>query len=112
MRKQAEERIVLGQGSQDIRLDYSELRKAVLVLRAINHKLRQRIIDLLEEYGSMTVTDIYVKLRLEQSVASQHLAILRRAGVVVTERQGKFIYYTLDQTRLSQISRLVDELLD
>jgi len=37
-----------------------------LVLRAINHKLRQRIVDLLEENQSMTVTDIYIKLRLER----------------------------------------------
>jgi DNA-binding transcriptional ArsR family regulator len=58
----------------------------------------------------MTVTDIYIKLRLEQSVASQHLAILRRAGVVLTERQGKFIYYSLDNDRLVQISNLVEEL--
>ena len=97
-------------GKKDIQLDYSELRKAVLVLRAVNHKLRQKIIDLLEENSKMTVTDIYIKLRLEQSVASQHLAILRRAGVVATDRQGKFIYYSLDADRLNQISRLVEEL--
>jgi len=58
----------------------------------------------------MTVTDIYIKLRLEQSVASQHLAILRKAGVVQTDRQGKYIYYSLDGERLTQISRLVEEL--
>jgi DNA-binding transcriptional ArsR family regulator len=58
----------------------------------------------------MTVTDIYIKLRLEQSVASQHLAILRRAGVVSTERQGKFIFYGLDKDRLGQISKLVEDL--
>ena len=111
MRKQKNESVVLQKGpSDDIQLDYAELRKAVLVLRAINHKLRQRVVDLLEEHQSMTVTDIYIKLRLEQSVASQHLAILRRAGVVVTERQGKFIYYALDKDRLAQISRLVEEL--
>jgi len=86
------------------------MRKAVLVLRAVNHKLRQSIIDLLEEGNRMTVTDIYIKLRLEQSVASQHLAILRRAGVVVTDREGKFIYYSIDKERLNQISRLVEEL--
>jgi DNA-binding transcriptional ArsR family regulator len=56
------------------------------------------------------ILDIYIKLRLEQSVASQHLAILRRAGVVLTERHGKFIYYSLDNDRLAQISRLVEEL--
>ncbi len=97
-------------GQQDILLDYVELRKAALVLRAMNHKLRQRIIDLLEENQRMTVTDIYVKLRLEQSVASQHLAILRKAGVVQTERDGKFIFYSLDTNRINQISELVEEL--
>jgi ArsR family transcriptional regulator, virulence genes transcriptional regulator len=110
MRKQKNETVILKKGKKDIQLDYSELRKAVLVLRAVNHKLRQSVIDLLEENEKMTVTDIYIKLRLEQSVASQHLAILRRAGVVATERQGKFIYYALDNDRLSQISRLVEEL--
>ncbi len=110
MRKQKNETVILKKGKKDIQLDYSELRKAVLVLRAVNHKLRQKIIDLLEENSKMTVTDIYIKLRLEQSVASQHLAILRRAGVVAADRQGKFIYYSLDADRLNQISRLVEEL--
>ena len=110
MRKQKNETIVLKKGKNDVQLDYAELRKAVLVLRAVNHKLRQKMIDLLDEHGKMTVTEIYIKLRLEQSVASQHLAILRRSGVVRTERQGKFIFYAIDQERLSQISRLVEEL--
>jgi DNA-binding transcriptional ArsR family regulator len=109
MRKVKKDNVHLKQG---IELDYAELRKAVLVLRAINHKLRQNIIDLLEENGKLTVTDLYIKLRLEQSVASQHLAILRRAGVVVTERQGKFIYYTVDKDRVNHISRLVEELTE
>jgi DNA-binding transcriptional ArsR family regulator len=110
MRNKKNETVTLKQGDKEIQLDYADLRKAVLVLRAVNHKLRQRIIDLLEESDTMTVTDIYIKLRLEQSVASQHLAILRRAGVVITERQGKFIYYSLDRNRLAQISQLVEDL--
>ncbi len=110
MRNKKNETVTLKKGDSDIQLDYADLRKAVLVLRAVNHKLRQRIIDLLEDNDTMTVTDIYIKLRLEQSVASQHLAILRRAGVVLTERQGKFIYYSLDKNRLNQISNLVEEL--
>ena len=102
MRKQKNDAISLKGGKSEMHLDYTALRKAVLVLRAVNHKLRQRIIDLLEEGDN--------KLRLEQSVASQHLAILRRSGVVITDRQGKFIYYSLDKNRLAQISRLVEEL--
>jgi DNA-binding transcriptional ArsR family regulator len=109
-KQQKHESVILKKGDKEIQLDYSDLRKAVLVLRAVNHKLRQRVIDLLEENDSMTVTDIYIKLRLEQSVASQHLAILRRAGVVLTDRQGKFIFYSLDKERLAQIMRLVEEL--
>ena len=110
MRKQKNETVTLKKGDHNIQLDYAELRKAVLVLRAVNHKLRQRIIDLLEINDSMNVTDIYIKLRLEQSVASQHLAILRRAGIVDTERNGKFINYSINRDRLAQISRLVEEL--
>ena len=75
--------------STDLRIDVLQLKKAALILRAVNHKLRQQMMRLLHQNGKMTVTEIYVKLRLEQSVASQHLAILRRAGVVRTERQGK-----------------------
>lgn len=110
MRKQKNETVILNRENKAVELDYSELRRAVLVLRAVNHKLRQSIVDLLEETPKMTVTEIYIKLRLEQSVASQHLAILRKAGVVVTDRDGKFIYYSLDHDRISQISRLIEEL--
>ncbi len=111
MKSKKNETVILKKGDSNIPLDYAKLRKAVLVLRAINHKLRQRIIDLLDEYEHMTVTDIYIKLRLEQSVASQHLAIIRRAGVVKTDRQGKFIYYSLDRERLEQIAQLIEELV-
>ena len=110
MEKQNNDIVSLKKGEKELQLDYDELRKAVLVLRAINHKLRQKIIDLLEEHGSMTVTEIYVKLRVEQSVASQHLAILRRAGALLTEREGKYIYYSVDVERINQISKLVEDL--
>ena len=102
---------MLKKGQQDITLDYAELRKAALVLRAVNHKLRQKMLELLEDHKRMTVTELFVKLRLEQSVASQHLAILRRAGVVTTERDGKFIHYSINKDRITQISEIVEELV-
>ena len=82
-----------------------------MTLRAINHKLRQQIVKLLEENKRMNVTDIYVKLRLEQSVASQHLAILRRANIVMTERDGKFIHYALNHARIAAVAKFVNELV-
>jgi DNA-binding transcriptional ArsR family regulator len=60
----------------------------------------------------MTVTEIYVKLRLEQSVASQHLAILRKAGFVNTVRDGKFIYYSVSKERLVEVHDFSQQLLN
>jgi DNA-binding transcriptional ArsR family regulator len=95
----------------ELKIDAIQLKKAALVFRAVNHKLRQQIIRFIHQNGKITVTQIYVKLRLEQSVASQHLAILRKAGFVTTERDGKFIYYSVNQERLSEIHRVANELL-
>ena len=94
-----------------IYLDFHALKKAALVLRALNHKLRQQLLKLIEEEKKITVTEIYVRLRLEQSVASQHLAILRKAGIVNTERDGKFIFYTVNYKRIDEISNFVKELV-
>ena len=97
--------------SEQIKLDYVAVKNAAMTLRAINHKLRQQIVKLLEENKRMNVTDIYVKLRLEQSVASQHLAILRRANIVITERDGKFIHYALNHARIAAVAKFVNELV-
>ena len=94
-----------------LKMDFVHMKKAAMILRAMNHKLRQQMIKLLDENKKMTVTDIYVKLRLEQSVASQHLAILRRAGIVTTEREGKFIYYGVNYSRISEVNEFVSDLV-
>ena len=94
-----------------LNVDLHNLKKAAMVLRAINHKLRQQILKLIDENGKMTVTEIYVKLRLEQSVASQHLAILRKAGFVKTDRDGKFIYYSVSSERLEELNKFVKDLV-
>ena len=95
-----------------LKVDLLNLKKASLILRAINHKLRQQILKLIDESGKITVTEIYVKLRLEQSVASQHLAILRKAGFVKTEREVKFIYYTVNAARLEDLNKFIESLLN
>jgi len=112
MAKSKKERIILHQGEEEINISYDNLRSAVLVLRAVNHELRRAIISLLEEEERMTVTEIYIKLRIEQSVASQHLAILRKAGIVEPFREGKYIFYSLEKERLVQIAELVTNLSD
>lgn len=101
----------LSNGKSPVKVDLLHSKKAAMILRALNHKLRQQIVKLIDEQQKMTVTNIYVKLRLEQSVASQHLAILRRAGIVITTREGKFIFYTVDYNRLEQINQFVEQLV-
>ena len=104
--------ILLTNGEEPVKVDFLQAKKASLILRSINHKLRQQIIKLLDDHKKMTVTELYVKLRLEQSVASQHLAILRRAGIVSTTREGKFIYYSVNYTRLNDVVAFVKALVD
>ena len=99
------------QNGIELKVDLQNVKKAALILRALNHKLRQQILKLIDDNGRMTVTEIYVQLRLEQSVASQHLAILRKAGFVKTERDGKFIYYSVNDSRLEELNKFVNDLL-
>ena len=101
----------LANGTTPLKVDLNHSKKAAMILRAINHKLRQQILKLIDDQRKMTVTEIYVKLRLEQSVASQHLAILRRANIVVTVREGKFIFYMVDYNRLDQVNQIVEKLV-
>jgi DNA-binding transcriptional ArsR family regulator len=95
----------------ELEIDYHAVKKSALILRSINHKLRQQIVELINDHGQMTVTEIYIKLRLEQSVASQHLAILRRCNIVKTTREGKFIRYSINHDRLIEIDKFVVDLL-
>ncbi|MFN3530391.1 MAG: ArsR/SmtB family transcription factor [Bacteroidia bacterium] len=101
--------IVKLQTSMD-QLDLEDLKLATKVFRAINHPLRLNIVRLIEEHGRLSVTQIYFKLRIEQSVASQHLAILRDSDVVTASRDGKNIHYSINPSRLNAIIRSIQTL--
>lgn len=88
-----------------------KIKKAALVFRALNHPLRQQMMRLLHQSKQMTVTSIYVKLRLDQSVASQQLAILRKAGLVSTKRDAKFIFYSVNYQKLEQLHTIAAQLI-
>jgi ArsR family transcriptional regulator, virulence genes transcriptional regulator len=92
-------------------INYYSIKKAILVLKALDHKIRQQIIDTIDENNTLTVTELYNKLGLEQSVASQQLGILRKAGVVTATRHGKKIHYAIDKERLSVIEQHAEDLL-
>ena len=88
-----------------------QIKKASVIFRAINNPLRQQILQLLHKHRQLRVTELFIKLRMEQPVISQHLGILRQAFLVKTVRQGKFIFYSLNYERLQQIEELAEKLV-
>lgn len=50
------------------------------------------------------VSQITDKLKMTQSTASQYLAILLRAGLIKTERKGKFTYYKRDEEAIQKMT--------
>ena len=104
--------IIPATGSEpELTIDTLEVKKAAIILRSVNHKLRQIILKYIGEKERVTVTEIFEHLLLEQAVASQQLAILRRTGFVKTKREGKFIYYSVNRQRLLDLNKFVSELL-
>jgi len=95
----------------ELNINQLEIKKAMIQVRAINHKLRQIMLQYIGQHEKITVTEIFQHLFLEQSVASQHLAVLRKAGFVKTKRDGKFIYYSVNRQRLLDLNRFVSDLI-
>jgi len=102
---------MINNAMNELAIETDNIREGALTYRAINHPLRQTILRHLHENGKMTVTQIYTILQLEQSVTSQHLAILRAKDLLVTERAGKFVYYAINYHRLDYLHQVTRVLL-
>ncbi|HHM20602.1 MAG TPA: transcriptional regulator [Bacteroidetes bacterium] len=94
-----------------ISINDEKLRVSSDILRALAHPLRLRILEFIDENDIINVNRIYNTLKLEQSITSQHLRILRLAGLVNTKRDGKFIHYTLDYDKLTSAMHAIDSFL-
>lgn len=69
------------------------------LLQALAHPKRLEILNLISQ-KSLTVTEIYSMLDLPQANISQHLQLLRQAGVVEANRNGKEIYYRIKNKKV------------
>ena len=67
--------------------------------RVVGHPKRVRILELLAD-GPRTVGDLQTALELDSSGTSQHLAALRKVGVLVSRRQGTNVYYSVRDQRI------------
>lgn len=84
-------------------LDYKELEKVADALKVIAHPVRISILGLLENGEKMTVTEIHNALDLDQAPVSHHLGLLRNKGILDAMREGKNIYYAVNQPNLKGI---------
>jgi len=71
---------------------------------------RVRILQLLKK-KSLCVTELTSQLGMTLPATSQHLRLLRNAGIVKTQKQGFFVYYYLDREKMSLLKKATGELL-
>lgn len=84
-----------------VNINNEKLQDSSEILRALAHPLRMKILEFIDQNDTINVNKIYNTLKLEQSITSQHLRILRLAGLVITEREGKFIHYSINYDKIA-----------
>jgi DNA-binding transcriptional ArsR family regulator len=86
-------------------IETDRIKVARAAIRAYDHPIRQALLKMMNA-AEVPVTEMYKKLKIEQSVCSQHLKILRDASLVETRREGKLIYYRLSESGLKDLKKV------
>jgi DNA-binding transcriptional ArsR family regulator len=84
------------------------------VISVLANPKRLQIIELLGT-SERTVTELSAILEIAQATTSQHLAVMRKSGVVETRKDGNFVYYRLADQKIAEacavMSRAILDLL-
>lgn len=88
----------------------TDIQKASKVLRAVDHPLRRKILALLNKNEQLTVGELHNRLKIEQSICSSHLGILRAEGIVKAKSFGKLRFYSIVPDRMIHINAHSQEL--
>ncbi len=83
--------------------------EAAGLLKVLAHETRLLVLCHLSR-GELSVGEINTRVPLSQSALSQHLAVLRNEGLVVTRREGQSIYYRLADTGASRVLAVLHEM--
>jgi ArsR family transcriptional regulator len=78
--------------------------------RVLGHPARVRILQLLRD-GEMSVGALQAELALDSSGTSQHLAALRKQGLVTNRKDGTSVYYSIKDERTLMLLQLVREII-
>jgi DNA-binding transcriptional ArsR family regulator len=83
--------------------------KASDFLKSLANPNRLRILCLIME-GERPVGDLAEAIGINQSATSQHLALMRREGLVKSRREGQTIYYQLADKNVGRTLKLLSDL--
>ena len=76
------------------------------IFKALNDPTRREILDLLKE-KDLTAGEIADQFNISKPSISHHLDLLRQAGLVVSVKEGQFIYYSLNTTVMDEMLKWV-----
>jgi DNA-binding transcriptional ArsR family regulator len=86
-----------------------QLKQVAEVLKVIAHPLRLKIIKHLGTKSRASVSELIEQTGVEQSLVSHHLIKLKDKGVLIGEREGKNVYYTLADNHILNIFECMDQ---
>ncbi|MDF7820580.1 autorepressor SdpR family transcription factor [Runella sp. MFBS21] len=72
------------------------------LFRALNDPTRRQILEILRE-GDLTAGEIAERFEMTKPSISHHLDLLKQAALVVADKRGQFIYYSLNTTVLDEL---------
>ena len=78
--------------------------------KVFSNPIRLEILHLLR-YDELSVTELIKKSKLSQANISQHLAIMKARGVVVSRRDGKNMYYKLANPKIVRAFDIIRDAL-
>ena len=79
----------------------THLQSYVQFLRALANEERLGILETIENQGQITVSEVEKKFFMEQSTASHHMNILKKADIVEARKSGRNIFYTIKEAHLN-----------
>lgn len=81
------------------------------LFKGLAHPIRIRILEVLSAAPEASVSEMLDDTGLEASHISQHLAVLRRNGLVTSERRGSLVFYRLAYPQVADLLRVARALL-
>jgi ArsR family transcriptional regulator len=76
------------------------------IFKALNDPTRREILELLKE-KDLTAGEIADQFNISKPSISHHLDLLRQAGLVVSVKEGQFIYYSLNTTVMDEMLKWI-----